>query len=131
MAHLTDLPPEVLALIGDLLATGAIIKSLVLTSRWSHQHFGHLLWRHIRIRPKHPNTDTDDTELANLLTKHNTSVRSLQLEGEIHEKYYDITFPGLLTFRHDYPEGNPATTRRRWPQPFYPTLFNGTRPLKM
>ncbi|KAF9540650.1 hypothetical protein EC957_003935 [Mortierella hygrophila] len=101
MTHFADL------LIGDLLLTGAVIKPLVLTSRWAHQHFGHLLWRHIKIRPKHPNTDTDDIELANLLTKHSTTVRSLQLEGEIHEKYYDITFPRLLTFRHDHPEGNP------------------------
>ncbi|KAF9139912.1 hypothetical protein BGX30_007327 [Mortierella sp. GBA39] len=113
MARFTDLPPEVLALIGNLLPTGAVIKSVVLISRWAHQHFGHLLWRHIRIRPKHPDTDTDDTELANLLTNHFTSVRSLQLEGEIHEKYYDITFPGLLTFRHDYPEGNPRHNKAK------------------
>lgn len=68
----------VLALIGDLLPSGPVIKSLVLASHWAHQHFGHLLWRHIRTRPKYPDIDNDDTELENFLTKHITSVRSPQ-----------------------------------------------------
>ncbi|KAF9123279.1 hypothetical protein BG015_005349, partial [Linnemannia schmuckeri] len=97
MAHFTDLPPEVLALIGDLIDTGATKKSLVLVSQFCRQHFTHLRWRQLRIGSR-------SWRFAKVLKPHAQLVRMLQFESGVYKGFYEIDFPGLVSFETNYPE---------------------------
>lgn len=98
MPHFTDLPSEVLALIGDLIDTVATRKTLVLVSRFGHQHFAHLLWRHLRI------TRLSTLRFVKIVATHAHLVRTLKFKYSICKGFYQIDFPGLVAFQHNYPE---------------------------
>lgn len=93
MPHFTDLPPEVLALIGDLIDTGATKKSLVLVARFCHQHFSHLRWRQLKI------SQIGSWRFVKYLKPHAHSVRHLQFECGVYKGFYQVVFPGLVTFQ--------------------------------
>ncbi|KAG9068328.1 hypothetical protein KI688_010594 [Linnemannia hyalina] len=98
MPHFTDLPPEVLALIGDLIDTGATKNSLVLASRFCRQHFGHLRWRHLRF------TQFTSWRFVKFLEPYAHSVRHVRFESSIYKGFYQVDFPGLVTFQHRFLE---------------------------
>ncbi|KAG9068311.1 hypothetical protein KI688_010577 [Linnemannia hyalina] len=94
MPHFTDLPPEVLALIGDLIDTDTTKKPLVSVSRFCRQHFGHLRWRHLRL------AHYTSWHFVKYLKPHAHSVRYLQFECGVHKGFYQVDFPGLVTFQY-------------------------------
>ncbi|KAF9131566.1 hypothetical protein BGW39_001615 [Mortierella sp. 14UC] len=99
MVHFTDLPPEILELIGEQLDThvtgrsATTIKHLLCVSRFCHRHFYHLLWRHVSIRGNLPFSD--------VLKLHAHLVLSLHFNERISKKYYQLEFPGIVSFRCD------------------------------
>ncbi|KAG0273515.1 hypothetical protein BGZ95_010679 [Linnemannia exigua] len=101
MMHLTDLPPEILSLIGDKLDahgtfdTMPTIRNLLCVSHFCHRSFRHLLWRRVTIRGK--------TSLSGLsvLKAYAHLVLYLHFEQRAKNEFFQLDFPHLVFFRCD------------------------------
>ncbi|KAG9068327.1 hypothetical protein KI688_010593 [Linnemannia hyalina] len=94
--RITDLPVEVLDIIGDYLDTGVnSFKPLILTSSKLYHHFSQRLWRHVTV---HSHTPPD---FFGILKDRTHFVHSIRFKGRVQTEYYLIHYPGLLVFEHD------------------------------
>ncbi|KAG0217878.1 hypothetical protein BGX33_009310 [Mortierella sp. NVP41] len=103
MVRFTDLPSEILDLIGDDLALircycarRASFRALILTCQLFRQHFTRHLWDTIEIcdDPQRPQLD------APSIKNHANWIRTLVYTGYLPMEYYDISFPILVSLRY-------------------------------
>ncbi|KAK3844276.1 MAG: hypothetical protein J3R72DRAFT_438437 [Linnemannia gamsii] len=103
MAHITELPQEVISHIGRFLTKRDILKS-ILTCKSLLQSISHLLWRDITLQ-------TGELPLpVSRLQDNADKVQRLQNIGTIPPEYYHIVFPGLSCLKIHFKGANP--TRR-------------------
>lgn len=90
MAHITDLPIEILSLIVAIyLPKRPHIRAIILTCRLFHQQFNHLLWAKILLYTSSRSPSAD-------ALKSNAHLVRRLYHGEIlPREYYNITFPNL------------------------------------
>ncbi|KAK5817038.1 hypothetical protein F5H01DRAFT_342285 [Linnemannia elongata] len=93
MRHITDLPSEVLTVIGAFLPCRNSIHSTVLTCKLFHEHFSHLLWKVVAVSTNDFNPGPDPTSLK----AHAHLVHALCYEGHLPREYYNISFPRLTS----------------------------------
>ncbi|KAF9152104.1 hypothetical protein BG015_005763 [Linnemannia schmuckeri] len=93
MRHITDLPTEVLTVIGDFLPTRTSIHAAILTCKLFHEHFTHLLWRAVAVST---NASTLSPDLRSLRA-HAHLVHALSYDGHLQKEYYSISFSRLTS----------------------------------
>ncbi|KAF9152108.1 hypothetical protein BG015_005767 [Linnemannia schmuckeri] len=93
MTHLTDLPAEILVVIGGFIRSLNSMRAAILTCRHLHQHLAPLLWKRITV--------SDQTypfgAKADALKSHAHLVYRLNYAGYLDLGYYDISFPHLTS----------------------------------
>ncbi|KAG0286137.1 hypothetical protein BGZ96_009740 [Linnemannia gamsii] len=90
MAHITDLPIEILTIIVTVyIYKRPHIRATILTCRLFHQQFNHLLWTYISL------CTSSKSPSADALKSHANLVRRLFHEEILPWEYYNITFPHL------------------------------------
>ncbi|KAF8948413.1 hypothetical protein BGZ47_004995 [Haplosporangium gracile] len=93
MRHITDLPTEVLTVIGDFLPTRTSIHAAILTCKLFHEHFSHLLWKAVAVSTSASTPGPD----PNSLKAHAHLVHALSYDGELQREYYYISFSRLTS----------------------------------
>ncbi|KAF9547309.1 hypothetical protein EC957_008658 [Mortierella hygrophila] len=93
MRHITDLPTEVITVIGDFLPCRNSIHSTVLTCKLFHEQFSRLLWKAVAVSTNDFNPGPDPTSLK----AHAHLVHDLSYEGHLQGEYYNISFPRLTS----------------------------------
>ncbi|KAF9120377.1 hypothetical protein BGW39_011470 [Mortierella sp. 14UC] len=89
--HITDLPPEVLELIGAFLSNRVILNA-TLACRHFHRHLSSFLWKHVAASVARRNVDVDNLRVHSKWVR---SLRYVDYEGQLPLDYYDISFPTL------------------------------------
>lgn len=101
MALITDLPTEILQLIGDLLDKRGLLNALR-TCQLFHQHFS--FWKEVKIQAATTSTtiaaDAGNSLLnADTLLFHVRKVHSYNLSGPLPAEYFAISFPHLTVLK--------------------------------
>ncbi|KAF9083407.1 hypothetical protein BGX29_003173, partial [Mortierella sp. GBA35] len=97
MARFTDLPTELLDLIGALLgndryAQRATLRSLILTCQSFQHQFTPQLWANIEVATGSKRRQPD----AIVIKSHAQLIHTLKYYGSLPVEYYDISFPNLV-----------------------------------
>ncbi|KAG0292406.1 hypothetical protein BGZ96_004153 [Linnemannia gamsii] len=103
MAHIIDLPEEVITCIGNFLTKRDIV-TIVRTCRLLHQSLSHLIWKDVTLQ-----TGKLPLDVTRLQTNAD-SVQRLHNFGTIPPEYYRIAFPALCSLEIHFKGANP--TRR-------------------
>src|SRR5690242_4194938 len=93
MAHINDLPAEILAVIGGYIRGLNSMRAAIFTCKHLHQHLMPVLSKHIsvsdRTRPLSTKVDA--------LKAHAHLVHRLNYAGYLDTRYYDISCPHLTS----------------------------------
>ncbi|KAG0312058.1 hypothetical protein BGZ97_011463 [Linnemannia gamsii] len=103
---ITDLPIEILTVIGDFLSTRASIHASVLTCKLFHEHFSPLLWKALAVSSSVSTSGPDPNNLRN----HAHLVQAFSYEGHLLAEYYQISFPRLSSI-HLWINGLESTSK--------------------
>ncbi|KAF9341460.1 hypothetical protein BGZ91_007885 [Linnemannia elongata] len=102
MAHITDLPEEVITYIGTFLTKRDIITA-IRACRHLHESLSHLIWNDVTLQ-------TGKLPIVTHLQTNAESVQRLHNFGTIPPEYYSIVFPALCSLEIHFKGANP--TRR-------------------
>ncbi|KAG0286138.1 hypothetical protein BGZ96_009741 [Linnemannia gamsii] len=91
MRRITDLPIEILTVIGDFLPTRTSIHASVLTCKLFHEQFSPRLWKALAVSTNVSTFGPDPSNLRN----HAHLVQAFSYEGHLQAEYYHISFPRL------------------------------------
>ncbi|KAF9328826.1 hypothetical protein BGZ91_000820 [Linnemannia elongata] len=93
MAHINDLPAEILAVIGGYIRGLNSMRAAIFTCKHLHQHLLPVLWKQISVSDRtHPLSTKVDA-----LRAHAHLVHRLNYAGYLDTGYYDISFPHLTS----------------------------------
>ena len=95
MAHITNLPAEILTVIGGYIRGLNSMRAAILTCQHLHQSLIPVLWKRITVSDKiHPLSAKADA-----LKAHAHLVYELNYAGYLNTEYYDISFPHLTSLK--------------------------------
>ncbi|KAF8936063.1 hypothetical protein BGZ47_009661 [Haplosporangium gracile] len=101
MVHITDLPPEILGLIGDRLDKRALLNVLR-TCYLFHQHFSFdLVWKEVTVQAATAVAASAEDSLIDIdsLRIHARKVQALKLCGPLPADYFGLSFSHLTTLQ--------------------------------
>ncbi|KAF9156656.1 hypothetical protein BG015_002860 [Linnemannia schmuckeri] len=116
MAYITDLPPEILELIGNRLDKCALLNVLR-TCHLFHRNFSSdLVWKEVTAQAATAVAAGDGDSLIDIgtLHTHTRKVQALKLCGPLPADYFGLSFPNLTTLQlQDIAVNNSPTERDR------------------
>ncbi|KAK3836377.1 MAG: hypothetical protein JOS17DRAFT_477269 [Linnemannia elongata] len=95
MAHITDLPAEILAVIGGYIRGLNSMRAAILSCKHLHQSLIPVLWKRITVSDMTYPLSTK----ADALKAHAHLVYGLNYAGYLDTEYYDISFPHLTSLK--------------------------------